>query len=181
MKSLAVSVVYMAIHWPTPGFKGRTFQLCVLIRWDFNFSDRSSPLRDIDGKTTKYANAFDTVRLRLIISACVFCNFVIVWHLLMSTAARFFSVVSSSPAAIRLFSYCTRPAKNIGQTTTVPMNRVANGLLETAEDICQNRAELLTFKTHGTRPVKTITVKTLLHCFSGTPTRKLGTAETYVS
>ena len=26
-----------AIHWPTPGFKGRTFKLCVLTRWDFNF------------------------------------------------------------------------------------------------------------------------------------------------
>ena len=35
----------MAIYWPTPGFKGRTFKLCVLIRWDFNFCVRSSPLR----------------------------------------------------------------------------------------------------------------------------------------
>ena len=24
----------MAINWPTPGFKGRTFKLCVLTRWD---------------------------------------------------------------------------------------------------------------------------------------------------
>ena len=37
----------MAIYWPTPGFKGRAFQLCVLTRWDFNFCARSSPLRDI--------------------------------------------------------------------------------------------------------------------------------------
>ena len=29
----------------TPGFKGRTFKLCVLIRWDFNFCVRSSQLR----------------------------------------------------------------------------------------------------------------------------------------
>ena len=35
----------MAIYWPTPGFKGRTFTLCVLTRWDFNFCVRSSPLR----------------------------------------------------------------------------------------------------------------------------------------
>ena len=34
----------MAIYWPTPGFKGRIFKLCVLIRWDFNFCVRSSPL-----------------------------------------------------------------------------------------------------------------------------------------
>ena len=34
----------MAIYWPTPGFKGRTFKLCVLIRWDFYFCVRSSPL-----------------------------------------------------------------------------------------------------------------------------------------
>ena len=44
-KSLAVSVACMAIYWPTPGFKGRTFKLCVLTRWDFNFCVRSSPLR----------------------------------------------------------------------------------------------------------------------------------------
>ena len=28
-----------------PGFNGRTFKLCVLTRWDFNFCIRSSPLR----------------------------------------------------------------------------------------------------------------------------------------
>ena len=48
-KSLAVSVACMAIYWPTPGFKGRTFKLCVLTRWDFNFCVRSSPLRVIQG------------------------------------------------------------------------------------------------------------------------------------
>ena len=35
----------MAVYWPTPDFKGRTFKLCVLTRWDFNFCVRSSPLR----------------------------------------------------------------------------------------------------------------------------------------
>ena len=35
----------MAIYGHTPGFKGRTFKLCVLTRWDFNFFIRSSPLR----------------------------------------------------------------------------------------------------------------------------------------
>ena len=44
-KSPAVSVACMAIYWPTPGLKGRTFKLCVLTRWDFNFFVRSSPLR----------------------------------------------------------------------------------------------------------------------------------------
>ena len=34
----------MAIYWPTPGCKGRTFKLCVLKKWDFNFCIRSSPL-----------------------------------------------------------------------------------------------------------------------------------------
>ena len=36
----------MAIYWLPPGFKGRTFKLCVLTRWDFNFCVRSSPLRE---------------------------------------------------------------------------------------------------------------------------------------
>ena len=35
----------MAIYWPTPGSEGRTVKLCVLIRWDFYFCVRSSPLR----------------------------------------------------------------------------------------------------------------------------------------
>ena len=43
--SLAVSVACIAIYWPIPGFKGRTFKLCVLTRWDFNFCVPSSPLR----------------------------------------------------------------------------------------------------------------------------------------
>ena len=44
-KFLAVSVACMATYQPTPGFKGRTFKLCVLTRWDCNFSVSSSPLR----------------------------------------------------------------------------------------------------------------------------------------
>ena len=35
----------MAIYWPTSSLKGRTFKLCVLTRWDFNFCVRSSPQR----------------------------------------------------------------------------------------------------------------------------------------
>ena len=35
----------MAIYWPIPGFKGRTFTLCVLNRRNFNFWVRSCPLR----------------------------------------------------------------------------------------------------------------------------------------
>ena len=34
----------MAIYWLTLGFKGRTFKLCVLNRWDFNFCICSSSL-----------------------------------------------------------------------------------------------------------------------------------------
>ena len=34
-KFLAVSIVCMAIYLPTLGFKGRSFKLCVLNRWDF--------------------------------------------------------------------------------------------------------------------------------------------------
>ena len=33
----------MAVYWPTPDLKGRTFKTCVLTRWDFNFCVRSSP------------------------------------------------------------------------------------------------------------------------------------------
>ena len=46
-KSLAVSIAGMAIYQPTPGFKERTFQLCVLTRWDFNFCVCSSHLRGV--------------------------------------------------------------------------------------------------------------------------------------
>ena len=44
-KSLAVSVACMAIYWPTPGFKGRTYKLCALNGLNFNFCVRSSPQR----------------------------------------------------------------------------------------------------------------------------------------
>ena len=41
---MAVRVACVAINWTSPGFKGRTFQLFVLNRWDFNFCVCSSPL-----------------------------------------------------------------------------------------------------------------------------------------
>ena len=47
-KSLEVSVACMAIYWPPPGSKGRTFKLCVLTRRDFNFCVRSSPTAGIE-------------------------------------------------------------------------------------------------------------------------------------
>ena len=37
----------MAVYWPIPGFKGRTFKLCVFNRRDFNFCVRSFQLRDV--------------------------------------------------------------------------------------------------------------------------------------
>ena len=43
----------MAIYRPTPDFKGRTFKLCVLTRWDFNFCVRSSPLRGQKDRDSK--------------------------------------------------------------------------------------------------------------------------------
>ena len=43
----------MAIYWLTPGFKGRTFKLCVHTRWDFNFCVRSTPLRGTDRQTDR--------------------------------------------------------------------------------------------------------------------------------
>ena len=43
----------MAIYWPTPGLKGRTFKLCVLTKWDFNFCIRSSPLRGNKGERAR--------------------------------------------------------------------------------------------------------------------------------
>ena len=42
-KFMAVSTACMAIYWPSPGFRGRTFKLCVLSRRDFKFCVRSSP------------------------------------------------------------------------------------------------------------------------------------------
>ena len=47
--SLAASAAHMTTHRPTPGFKGRLFELCVLTRWDFDFCIRSFPLRDFVG------------------------------------------------------------------------------------------------------------------------------------
>ena len=46
MAVFSLSLTCMAIYWPTLGFKGRTFKLCVFNRWDFNFCICSSPLQD---------------------------------------------------------------------------------------------------------------------------------------
>ena len=42
----------MAIYWPTPGFKGRAFKLCILSRWDFNFCVRSRGVKEIQTDKT---------------------------------------------------------------------------------------------------------------------------------
>ena len=43
---MAVVEACTALFWPTPGFKGRTFELWVLFnRWDLTICVRSSPLR----------------------------------------------------------------------------------------------------------------------------------------
>ena len=47
----------MAVYWPTPGFKGRTYKFCVLNKLDFNFCVRSSPLRE-DEKKRAHVKAF---------------------------------------------------------------------------------------------------------------------------
>ena len=60
----AVIVACMALYWPTPGFKGRTFQLCVLTRWDFDFYVRSSPLRgNLPGPTAFQKWSFQSPKL----------------------------------------------------------------------------------------------------------------------
>ena len=48
----------MAIYRPIPGFKGRTFKLCVLTRWSFNFCFRSSPLRIASQELLRWNNEF---------------------------------------------------------------------------------------------------------------------------
>ena len=53
----------MAIYGPTPGFKGRTFKLCVLTRWDFNFCIRSSPLRGTHRRNT-HTHTYTHTRVR---------------------------------------------------------------------------------------------------------------------
>ena len=80
----------MAIYWPTPGFKGRTFKLCVLTRRDFNFCVRSSPLREKEKERlfvtfyffmnkTGHSNALCVcVWLLLSCSDCAFHHFR--WH-----------------------------------------------------------------------------------------------------
>ena len=44
----------MALHWPTPGFEGRTFELLVLNRCDLNFCLHSSPVRGTTRGMHKY-------------------------------------------------------------------------------------------------------------------------------
>ena len=66
-KSLAVSVACMATYWPAPGFKGRTFKLFVLTRWDFDFCVRSSPLRGQHGN--RYQSLCDDDQVDLFYSA----------------------------------------------------------------------------------------------------------------
>ena len=48
----------MAIYWQTPGFKGRTFKLCVVTRWNFNFCVRSSPLWGTGWRSIKFESGF---------------------------------------------------------------------------------------------------------------------------
>ena len=57
---LAVSIACMAIYWPIPDFKGRTFKLCVLTRWDVNFCVRSSQLRRCGRRTIPNAECIVT-------------------------------------------------------------------------------------------------------------------------
>ena len=76
---MAVSVACKAIYWPTPGFKGRTFRVCVLTRWDFNFCVRSSPLRGTMRKPC-------TVRQVIMESVCNVSSFW--WLLNMVSATR---------------------------------------------------------------------------------------------
>ena len=60
------------IHWPTPGFTWRTFELCVLTRSDFNFCVHSSLLLESRGKG---AAIFDLGSLSLAFLYWVVCVF----------------------------------------------------------------------------------------------------------
>ena len=63
-KSLAISIASMALYQPTLGFKVRTFKLCLLNRWDFNFCVHSSPLRErstVTNTSNRVTNTDDTV------------------------------------------------------------------------------------------------------------------------
>ena len=51
---LAVSVTCMAIYWPSPGFKGRTFKLCVLTRWDLISASAAPHCGGFSGEEEKY-------------------------------------------------------------------------------------------------------------------------------
>ena len=56
---MAVSVARMAIYLPNPGYKGRTFELCVLTRWKFNFCVRNSPQRGNNSSISNVKNYYD--------------------------------------------------------------------------------------------------------------------------
>ena len=51
--------MYEAMYWPTPGFKGKTFKLCVLTRWDFNFCVQQLPTAE-DNSITITENRWET-------------------------------------------------------------------------------------------------------------------------
>ena len=91
-ETLAVSEACMATYWPTPGFKGRTFKLCVLTRWDFNFCVRCSPLWEWDEAVS-----------RMSLNAC------------LSTTVNFLDKVSGWPTFN--MTRCPDDAKAVGHQT----------------------------------------------------------------
>ena len=98
----------MAIYWPTPGFKGRTFKLCVLTRWDFYFCVRSSPLRGINILTNKtsYTNAMNDSDISPDILNNHFCN---VHGKVITTD------MSSNNSFIALKQYCKERIRHKGK------------------------------------------------------------------
>ena len=59
---LAVDEAYIAVFWPTPGFKGRTVELLIPNRDDLNLCVHNSPLRGYQVKKKKSQHKWKSVK-----------------------------------------------------------------------------------------------------------------------
>ena len=118
----------MAIYWPTPSFKGRTFKLCVVTRWAFNVCSRSSPLRGscYDSRLTSPSNSVlclmrkrkahvrflsDSTHRPVVTSLCI-CR--VVWQCLMVHDVAASRQTSNFPQGINeVVLYCIESVWNM--------------------------------------------------------------------
>ena len=68
-----------AINTPTAGFKGITFKLRVLNRWDLNFCIRSSPLRDSNSLRLTVSEYVPVAYCCQMIVTVIYCKWVLPW------------------------------------------------------------------------------------------------------